>query len=74
MNEVDAATQAEMALKLSDNVQDLVREHIHKAFSDPIFMDRLTIEFLHHKLEKRSYGGGNFTRAVRNVIANQMNK
>lgn len=74
MDEVDAATQAEMAVKLSDNVRDLVRQHMLEAFRDPLFMDHLTIDFLHRKLETRSYGGGSFAQAVRSVIANQMNK
>ena len=74
MDEVNGATQAEMAIKLSDNVRDLVRKHMLDAFNDPIFMDHLAIDFLHRKLENRSYGGGSFAQAVRNVIANQMNK
>lgn len=74
MNEVDGKTQAELELKLSDNVRGLVRKHVLEAFSDPIFMGHLTVELLHRKLENRSYGGGSFAQAVRSVIANQMNK
>lgn len=74
MSEVDGKTQAELELKLSDNVRDLVRQHMLEAFRDPLFMDHLTIDFLHRKLETRSYGGGSFAQAVRSVIANQMNK
>ena len=74
MSEVDGKTQAELELRLSDNVRELVRKHMLEAFSDPLFMDHLTIDFLHHRLEKRSYGGGSFAQAVRGVIANQMNK
>lgn len=74
MDEVNGATQAEMAIRLSDNVRDLVRKHMLEAFNDPIFMDHLAIDFLHRKLEIRSYGGGSFAQAVRNVIANQLNK
>lgn len=74
MSEVDEKTQAELELKLSDNVRDLVRKHVLEAFNDPFFVDHLVIDFLHRKLEKRSYGGIDFTQAVRNVIRNQMNK
>ena len=74
MSEVDEKTQAELELKLSDNVRDLVRQHVLDAFDDPFFVDHLAIDFLHHRLEKRSHGGGSFAQAVRNVIRNQMNK
>ena len=74
MEEVDAATQAEMAIRLSDNVRDLVRDHIHEAFNDPTFMHYLAIDFLHRKLENRNYGGIGFAQAVRDVIGAQMSK
>jgi len=74
MDEVDAATQAEMAIRLSDNVRDLVRKHMLEAFNDPVFMDYLAIDYLHRKLEIRNYGSGSFAQAVRGVIAQQMNK
>ena len=74
MDEVDGKTQAELELKLSDNVRELIRQHVLDAFNDPVFMDYLAIDYLHRKLEKYSYGGGSFAEAVRGVIARQMNK
>ena len=74
MTGVPIEKQAEYSVLLDDKVRDLVRKHVLEAFNDPNFMDHLTVEFLHRKLENRSYGGGSFAQAVRNVIANQMNK
>jgi hypothetical protein len=74
MEEVDAATQAEMAIRLSDNVRDLVRQHVLEAFNDYEFMYNLPIDFLHPKIENRNYGGIGFAQAVRDVIRAQMSK
>lgn len=75
MDEVDAATQAEMALKLSDNVRDLVRKHMKEALEDPEFTQSLHIHHLSkvitHSLNANEYS---FQQAVRSVIVNQMNK
>ena len=65
---------AAMAFVLHGKIEELVRKHVLEAFNDPNFVDHLAIDFLHRKLEIRSYGGGSFAQAVRNVIANQMNK
>ena len=35
MSEVDDKTQAEMAIKLSDNVRDLIQNHIVEMLGDP---------------------------------------
>lgn len=40
-NTVDAETQAQMALKLRDDVQKLIREEILKAFNDYRFLQEL---------------------------------
>jgi hypothetical protein len=74
MDEVSPQTQAELELKLSDNVRELIRQHVRDAFNDPVFMDYLAVDLLHRKLEIRSYGSGSFAQAVRGVIAQQMNK
>jgi hypothetical protein len=72
MEEVSPQTQAELELQLSNSVRDLVRKHIHEAFNDYGFMSTLPIDYLHPKLESRSYGGKNFAQSVRDVIKAQM--
>lgn len=74
MSDVDGKTQAEMAVKLSDNVRELIREHIYEAFNDPEFMSYLPKDYLHEQLQARAYGGIGFAQAVRDVIKHQMNK
>jgi len=74
MSDVDGKTQAEMAIKLSDNVRELIREHILEAFNDPEFMSYLPKDYLHEALQARAYGGIGFAQAVRDVIKHQMNK
>jgi hypothetical protein len=75
MEEVDAATQAEMAIKLSDNVRELVRMHIKAALEDPTFVGTVYGYHLSQNImQTLSAGDINFQTAVKQVIANQMNK
>jgi hypothetical protein len=75
MEEVDAATQAEMAVKLSDNVRDLVRMHIKEALEDMNFVGSLN-SFPLAQSTQRHFNAGDYTfqQAVKNVILTQMNK
>jgi hypothetical protein len=74
MSDTSIEDQAALAIVFDENIRDLVRKHILEAFNDPDFMDYLAIDYLHRKLEIRSYGSGSFAQAVRGVIAQQMNK
>jgi hypothetical protein len=74
MEEVDAATQAEMAIKLSDNVRDLVRMHIREALGDVEFMYSLPNRL---PLQKVVFGNGYdsvVVNMIKTVITTQMNK
>lgn len=74
MSEVTPEEQAAMAVVLDDKVRELVRKHILEAFNESAFVSVLPIDYLHPKLESRSYGGIGFAQAVRDVIKHQMNK
>ncbi len=74
MSDTSIEDQAALAIVFDENIRDLVRKHVLDAFNDPNFIDYLAIDFLHRKLEIRSYGSGSFAQAVRGVIAQQMNK
>jgi hypothetical protein len=73
--EVDAATQAEMAVKLSDNVKDLVRMHLKNALEDPAFTHNLNGYPLAQVVSNHLTGGDyNFQQAVKIAMIHQMNK
>ena len=75
MEEVDGKTQAEMAIKLSDNVQDLVRKHLKAALEDPNFIANVnTHSMAEGVLRNLNVSNLNFQNAVKNVILNQMQK
>jgi hypothetical protein len=75
MEEVDGKTQAEMAIKLSDNVQDLVRKHLKAALEDMNFMVTVnTYPMAEGVLRNLNVSNLNFQNAVKNVIITQMNK
>jgi hypothetical protein len=75
MEEVDEATQAEMAVKLSDNVRDLVRMHVRAALEDSSFMGTLNNTYPLMDATFR-YAGGNqsFISIVKQAIITQMQK
>jgi hypothetical protein len=75
MEEVDGKTQAEMAIKLSDNVRELVRQHLKDALEDPNFIANVnTYTMTEGVLRNVTASNHNFQMAVRHVIANQLNK
>jgi hypothetical protein len=75
MEEVDGKTQAELAIKLSDNVRELVRQHLKAALEDPSFMGSLSAFNISEAAQRHlSPGNINFQNAVKSVIINQMNK
>ena len=72
---IDDVTQAEMAIKLSDNVRELVRQHIKQALEDPSFMGSLNAFNISEAAQRHlSPGNINFQSAVKSVIITQMNK
>jgi|TARA_R110000751_G_scaffold91089_1_gene178560 mannose/cellobiose epimerase-like protein (N-acyl-D-glucosamine 2-epimerase family) len=77
--EPDEETQAEMALKLSDNVQHLVRLHIVKAFEDYAFMANLSYNAKEH-LAQAMYSNLQYTpnrdfeEAVKKIIRESITK
>jgi hypothetical protein len=75
MDVVDGKTQAELELKLSDNVRDLVRMHIKEALEDMNFVGSLN-SFPLAQSTQRHFNAGDYTfqQAVKNVILTQMNK
>lgn len=74
MSDTSPEDQATLAIVFEENVRELVRKHIREAFDDPYFIATLPIEFLHSKLEGRSYNGIGFAQSVRDVIKAQMQK
>lgn len=75
MEEVDGKTQAEMAIKLSDNVRELVRQHIREALQDQIFLATINPYLLSEAvLRHLNPTNHNFQQAVKTAIVNQMNK
>jgi len=75
MEEVDDLTQAEMAIKLSDNVRDLVRQHLKEALEDPEFIANVnTYSMAEGVMRNVTASNLNFQMAVKNVILNQMQK
>jgi hypothetical protein len=75
MEEVDGKTQAEMAIKLSDNVRDLVRMHVKEALEDMNFVGCLNTFPLAQSTQRHLNASEyTFQNAVKTVIANQMNK
>jgi hypothetical protein len=74
MDEVSPQTQAELELKLSDNVRELVRNHIRLALSDIEFMSSLTNRY---PLQMTVIGNAYdpiVVNTVKTVITTQMNK
>jgi len=75
MEEVDETTQAEMAIKLSDNVRDLVRQHMRDALQDQNFLATINPYLLSEAvLQNLNSSNFAFQQAVKTIIANQMNK
>ncbi len=75
MDEVNGATQAEMAIRLSDNVRDLVRKHLQDALEDFSFMTSLNSFPLSQAIMRHiNENERGFQQAVKNVIVAQMNK
>ena len=75
MEEVDGKTQAEMAIKLSDNVRDLVRQHMRDALQDQNFLATINPYLLSEAvLQNLNSSNFAFQQAVKTIIANQMNK
>ena len=75
MEEVDGKTQAEMAIMLSDNVRDLVRQHMRDALQDQNFLATINPYLLSEAvLQNLNSSNFAFQQAVKTIIANQMNK
>jgi hypothetical protein len=74
MDEVDAATQAEMAVRLSDNVRELVRKHMSEALNDGDFMSRMNTYTLQTGVMRGAELNPVFVNAVKAAIVAQMNK
>ena len=72
---IDDVTQAEMAIKLSDNVRELVRKHLKAALEDMNFMATVnTYPMAEGVLRQLNPTNHNFQQAVKTAIVNQMNK
>ena len=75
MEEVDGKTQAELEIRLSDNVRELVRQHIKEALEDSMFMGNLNAFPLSQAAARfLNAGDHSFQQAVRSVMVAQMNK
>lgn len=75
MEEVDGKTQAELAIQLSDNVRELVRQHLKAALEDMNFMATINgFNLTEVTMRNLNPGNLNFQQAVKHVITNQMNK
>lgn len=73
--QVSDEVQAAMALKLADDVRQMIREEIKTALEDPNFVSGLGGYFLMQHLLNQGIGSSNsFIGAVKQVITNQMNK
>ena len=74
MEEVDGKTQAEMAIKLSDNVRDLVRQHLKEAMEDYGFVSGMSFHHMGMIISPLLLNSAAFHQAVKNAILTQMNK
>lgn len=66
--------QAAMAIKLADNVRQMIREEIRAALEDYDFMLSIMGDPLTKVVTRGAYGGIGFAEAVRNVMRAQMAK
>lgn len=74
MTEVPDQTQAEMAIKLSDNVRELVRQHLKEALEDPAFMGMLQSYCMAQSVMRHAGSLPDFIAGVKHTIASQMSR
>lgn len=74
MEEVDAETQAAMAIRLADDVKKMIREEVNKAFADSSFVSALHIGLFASVMVQGMKYNTDFKRAVRDVIIEHMQK
>jgi hypothetical protein len=74
MEEVDGKTQAELELKLSDNVRELVRMHLRQALEDYGFVSGTSFHSVGMIISPLVLNSPAFQQAVKNAILTQMNK
>jgi hypothetical protein len=71
MEEVDEKTQAELAIKLSDSVRELVREHLKEALQDFRFLHSVYLGYLADELfnnQGRRHLEGSLTQIIMNKM------
>ena len=73
--DVSARTQAEIAVKLSDNVRELVRYHIREALQDHAFIESISNPILlQNAMFSNAAWNSFFVQAVKNILTTQMSK
>jgi len=75
MSDVSVEDQAALAIVFEENIRDLVRKHLKDALEDPTFVGAINGYYLSQSTQRHFNAGDyNFQQAVKNVIAQQMNK
>jgi len=75
MSDVSVEDQAALAIVFEENIRDLVRKHLKDALEDYNFIGSLNTFPLAQSTQRHFNAGDyNFQQAVKNVIAQQMNK
>ena len=71
--EVPLDEQAAMAIKLTDNVRALIREHLLHALEDPAFIAQLNLYPLHSRVVSMHNSDTDFRIAVKAALTNILN-
>lgn len=72
MREVTEQEQATMAIKLHENVRQLIRDEIKVALSDPNFVNSLDIWALNSRVFGSALASSDFTAAVKQVLISRL--
>ncbi len=70
--EVPTEDQAVMAVKLHDNVRDLIREELKKALSDPTYVSELPLYNLATPIANAMGYNDSFKAHIRTIIKNAL--
>ena len=74
VEEVDGQTQAEMALKLTENVRELIRQELALALQDSTYLYSITVYNLVHRIAPDIVASTPFQTSLKEFLANQMRK